>query len=43
MQVKSEFVSVAKPQLAWQNCKRPASYTLVVQVLVLKDGAIWDA
>jgi hypothetical protein len=42
MQLESKFVSLEKPQLAWENHRRPASYILVGQGLVLKDGAILD-
>jgi hypothetical protein len=40
MQLESEVVSLEKPQLDWGNHKIPASYTLVGQGLVLKNGAI---
>jgi hypothetical protein len=38
IQLESIFVSLAKPQLAWGNYKRAASYTLVGQGLVLLNG-----
>jgi hypothetical protein len=44
MQFESEFVLLEKPQLAWGNHKRPVTYSLVGQVvvLVLKRRAIVD-
>jgi hypothetical protein len=42
MQLKSKFVLLEKPQLAWGNHERPVSYTLVGQGLLLKNGAILD-
>jgi hypothetical protein len=41
MQLRHEFVSLAKAHLAWGNYKRAARYTLVGQGLALKTGAIW--
>jgi hypothetical protein len=42
MQLRCKFVSLAKPNQAWVNKKRAASYTFVGQGLVLKTGAILD-
>jgi hypothetical protein len=38
MQLESIFASLAKPQLAWGNYKRAASYTFVGEGLVLING-----
>jgi hypothetical protein len=42
MELESEFVSLAKPELAWDNHKIPTSYTWVLQGLVLKYRAIFN-
>jgi hypothetical protein len=38
MQLGSEFALLEKPEIAWGNQKRPATYSLAGQGLVLING-----